>query len=61
MACFIVPAAEAVVTSVITRVVKTREKKEVVKLTAEDGTSCDAVKIISGTGKCFRTFRFSQR
>ena len=45
MACFIVPAAEAVVTSVITRVVKTREKEEVVKLTAEDGTSCDAVKI----------------
>ena len=45
MACFVVPAAEAVVTSLITHVVKTREKEEVVKLTAEDGMSCDAVKI----------------
>lgn len=45
MACFLVPAVEAVVTSVITRVVKTREKEEIVKLPAADGTSCEAVKI----------------
>ncbi|MDD6716070.1 MAG: hypothetical protein PUF49_06820 [Firmicutes bacterium] len=45
MACFLVPAVEAVVTSAITRVVKTREKEEIVKLPAADGTSCEAVKI----------------
>ncbi len=45
MACFLVPAAEAVVTSVITHVVKTREREEIVKLPAADGTSCEAVRI----------------
>lgn len=38
MACFLVPAAEAVVTTVATKVIKTKEKKEVVGHSSEENT-----------------------
>lgn len=44
MACFIVPAAEAVVTTVIAAVLKSKEKEESVKLTLPDGTVREATK-----------------
>lgn len=45
MACFLVPAAEAVVTTVVTKVVKSKEKEETVKLSYTDGTVVEAAKI----------------
>lgn len=38
MACFLVPAAEAVVTTVATKVIKTKEEKEVVGHSSEENT-----------------------
>ena len=38
MACFVVPAAEAVVTTVVTKVIKSKETEEVVKVSLSDGT-----------------------
>ena len=38
MACFLVPAAEAVVTTVATKVIKTKEEKEVVDHSCEENT-----------------------
>ena len=45
MACFLVPAAEAVITTVVTKVIKSKEKEETVKVTFADGTVEDAIKI----------------
>lgn len=38
MACFLVPAAEAVVTTVATKVIKTKEEKEVADHSCEENT-----------------------
>ena len=45
MACFLVPAAEAVVTTIATKVIKSKEKDEIVKLSLPDGTAEEATKI----------------
>jgi hypothetical protein len=45
MACFIVPVAEAVVTTIITKVVKSKEKEEKVKVSFADGVVEDTTKI----------------
>lgn len=45
MACFLVPAAEAVITTVAAKVIKSREKDEAVELSLADGIVRDAVKI----------------
>ena len=45
MACFLVPAAEAVVTTVAEKVMKTKEKEEIVTVSFSDGTITEAAKI----------------
>ena len=45
MACFLVPAAEAIVTTVAARVIKSREKEESVKISLSDGSVQEATKI----------------
>ncbi len=47
MACFLVPAAEAIVTTVITRVIKAKEKKEgtAARISFPDGSIKEASKI----------------
>lgn len=45
MACFIVPAAEAVVTTIAAKVIKSKEKEESVEITLPDGSVEEAVKI----------------
>lgn len=45
MACFLVPAAEAVVTTVVAKVMKSKEKEETMKVSFADGTVEDATKI----------------
>lgn len=45
MACFLVPAAEAVVTTVAAKVMKSREKEETVKVSFADGAIEEAEKI----------------
>lgn len=45
MACFIVPAAEAVITTIATKVIKSKEKEESVKVSSADGTVGEAAKI----------------
>ncbi len=45
MACFLVPAAEAVITTVAAKVIKSREKDEAVEISFADGIVQDAVKI----------------
>jgi hypothetical protein len=45
MACFIVPAAEAVITTIVAKVIKSKEKEETVKVSFSDGTVADATKI----------------
>ena len=45
MACFLIPAAEAVVTTVAAKVIKTREKEESVKLSFSDGPVQEVTKI----------------
>ena len=37
MACFLVPAAEAVVTTIAAKVIKSKETEKTVQLTAPDG------------------------
>lgn len=44
MACFLVPAAEAIVTTVAAKVIASKEKEESVKLTLSDGSVHEAVK-----------------
>jgi hypothetical protein len=45
MACFLVPAAEAIVTTVAAKVIKSKEKEESVKLSLSDGSILEATKI----------------
>ena len=45
MACFLVPAAEAVITTVAAKVIKSKEKEESVKLSLSDGYVQEATKI----------------
>lgn len=45
MACLIVPAAEAVITTIITKAVKSKEKEETVKVSFSDGVVEEATKI----------------
>lgn len=45
MACFLVPAAEAIVTTVAAKVIKSKEKEESVKLSFSDGSVQEATKI----------------
>lgn len=45
MACFLVPAAEAVVTTVAAKAMKSKEKEEMVKISCSDGTVEEAAKI----------------
>ena len=45
MACFLIPAAEAVITTVATKVIKSKEKEETMKVSFSDGTIADATKI----------------
>ena len=45
MACFLVPAAEAIVTTIASKVIKSKEKEESVKLSLSDGSVQEATKI----------------
>ena len=45
MACFLVPAAEAIVTTVAAKVIKSKEKEESVKLSLSDGSVQEVTKI----------------
>lgn len=45
MACFLVPAAEAVITTVVAKVMKSKEKEETMKVSFADGAVEDATKI----------------
>ena len=45
MACFLVPAGEAVVMTIAQKVMKSREKEEVVKVSFSDGSVGEAEKI----------------
>lgn len=45
MACFLVPAVEAVITTVAARVIKSHEKEETVKLHLSDGSVQETTKI----------------
>ena len=45
MACFLVPAAEAVVTTIITKIIKAKEKEEKVKISFSDGIVEETTKI----------------
>ncbi|MBR4633244.1 MAG: hypothetical protein IKO48_08025 [Elusimicrobia bacterium] len=45
MACFLVPAAEAIVTTIVTKVVKSTEKEEKVKVYLSDGTVEEVKKV----------------
>lgn len=44
MACFVVPVAEAVVVTVATQIIKSREKEETVRVSFADGSVGEAVK-----------------
>ena len=45
MACFLVPAAEAIVSTIATQVIKSKEKKEIVKLENSEGVVEENTKI----------------
>ena len=45
MACFLVPTAEAIVTTAAAKVIKSKEKEESVKLPLSDGSVQEATKI----------------
>lgn len=45
MACFLVPTAEAVITTVVAQVIKSKEKDETVTVSFADGTYEEATKI----------------
>ena len=45
MACFLVPAAEAIVTTIITKAIKSKEKEEKVKVSFSNGTIEEVTKI----------------
>lgn len=45
MACFLVPVAEALITTAAAKLIKSREKEESVKLSFPDGSAQDATRI----------------
>lgn len=45
MACFLVPATEAIITTVVAKVIKSKEKEESVKFTLPDGSVQEATRI----------------
>lgn len=45
MACFLVPAAEAVITTVAAKAMKSKEKEEIVNISFSDGSVEEATKI----------------
>lgn len=45
MACFLVPATEAIVTTIATKVMKSKEKEETVKVSFHEGSVEEATKI----------------
>lgn len=45
MACFLVPAAEAVITTIAAKAIKSKEKEETVKLSLSDGAVQETAKI----------------
>ncbi len=45
MACFLVPAAEAVITTITAKAMKAKEKEETTKISFSDGTIADTTKI----------------
>lgn len=45
MACFLVPATEAIITTVAAKVIQSKEKEESVKLTLPDGSVQEATRI----------------
>ena len=45
MACLLVPAAEAVITTIVAKAMKSKEKEETIKISFSDGTLEDATKI----------------
>ncbi len=45
MACFIVPAAEAVITTVVTKAIKSKEHEETIEISLPDGSLEEATKI----------------
>ena len=49
MACFLVPAAEAVITTTVAKVIKSREKEETVKIPLADGSAQEVTKISFST------------
>lgn len=49
MACFLVPAAEAVITTAAAKVIESREKEETVKLPLADGSAQEVTKISFST------------
>ena len=49
MACFLVPTTEAVITTIATKVIKSKEKKENVELSIEDGSVSEMTKISFST------------
>lgn len=49
MACFLVPAAEAIVTTVAAKVMKSGEKEESVKISLPDGSVEETIKISFST------------
>lgn len=44
MACFLVPVAEAIVTTIVEKALKSTEKKAAVKLNSADGTALEVSK-----------------
>ena len=49
MSCFIVPVTEAIVTTIAEKVMKSKEKKQIVKLSLSDGSMTEATKISFAT------------
>ena len=49
MACFLIPAAEAVITTIASKVMKSKEKEETVSLSLSDGSVQEAAKITFST------------
>lgn len=45
MACFLVPATEAIITTVAAKVIKSKEKEESVKFPLPDGSVQEAVSV----------------
>ena len=61
MACLLVPAAEAVITTVITKVIKSKEKEEEVQISLPDGSVCEATRIRFSSKLGWLWTRFVQR